>query len=296
MEYIAAKTIVTRNKTTAWFGCEYNMNIYKGCCHGCIYCDSRSECYGVENFDQVRVKENALEIIGKDLRHKVKTGIVATGSMSDPYNPFEKELQLTRHGLELLDAYGFGAAVATKSDLILRDIDIFKQIQQHSPVLCKITITSGNDTLSQKLEPGAPVSSKRFETVQALSAEGVFTGILLMPVLPFIQDSEENILSIITRAAECGARFIYPMFGVTLRQNQRIWFLKQLDDLFPGKGLKEKYIKNYGNSYVCNSPRAKQLWKLFTKECDARGLLYKMQDIIAAYKQGYGMQQLRLFE
>ena len=123
MEYISAKTIVTKTKDSRWFGIDYNMNIYKGCCHGCIYCDSRSDCYQIEDFDRVRAKKDALRIIRDDLRRKVKTGVVGTGAMSDPYNPFEKELTLTRHALELVDAYGFGMAIATKSDLMVRDMD-----------------------------------------------------------------------------------------------------------------------------------------------------------------------------
>lgn len=138
---IPARSIVIKNKSTAWFGTRYTMNIYRGCSHGCIYCDSRSECYGVQDFDTVRVKSDALAVIRNDLRSRTQSGVVATGSMSDPYNPFEKELQLTRHALELLDAYGFGAAVATKGTLITRDADILREITSHSPVLCKITVT-----------------------------------------------------------------------------------------------------------------------------------------------------------
>ena len=124
MEYVPAKHLVLRNKSTEWFGTDHTMNIYKGCCHGCIYCDSRSDCYRVEDFDRVRAKENALAIIRDDLRRKVKPGIIGTGSMSDPYNPFEEELELSRHALELIDAYRFGVGIATKSDLIVRDIDL----------------------------------------------------------------------------------------------------------------------------------------------------------------------------
>ena len=126
MEYIPAKQILSRNRSTAWFGTDYTMNLYRGCCHGCIYCDSRSACYGIEDFGRVRAKENALALLRDELRRKVRPGIVGMGSMSDPYNPFEGELQLTRHALELLDAYGFGAAIATKGDGITRDIDVLR--------------------------------------------------------------------------------------------------------------------------------------------------------------------------
>lgn len=154
MEYIPAKTIVTKVKAPAnWFGIDYNMNIYKGCSHGCIYCDSRSDCYGVEHFDKVRAKENALKIIRDDLRRKTRSGVVGTGAMSDPYNPFERELELTRHGLELCDAFEFGAAIATKSSLLERDIDILQGIAEHSPVILKITVTTADDELAAKIEP-----------------------------------------------------------------------------------------------------------------------------------------------
>lgn len=222
-------------QTGAWFGTDYNMNIYRGCCHGCIYCDSRSECYHIDRFDTVRAKENTLQIIRDDLQHKAKTGVVGTGAMSDPYNPFEEKELLTRHALELLDAFGFGAAIATKSDLIIRDLDVLKGIQEHSPVLCKVTVTTLDDRLASKIEPHAPSSSRRLNAVERLAGAGIFTGILLMPVLPFLEDNEENILGIVRRAAECGARFIYPAFGVTLRQNQREYFLEKLEEAFPGK-------------------------------------------------------------
>lgn len=295
MELIPAKTIVIRNKTTSWFGADYNMNIYKGCCHGCIYCDSRSECYHVDDFDRVRAKANALELIRNDLRSKVKTGVIATGAMSDPYNPFEKELLLTRHALELIYAYGFGVAIDTKSDLITRDIDILKEIQADSPVIAKITVTSADDALCKKIEPNAPASSKRFEAIRRLSEAGIFTGVLLMPVLPFLEDNEDNILAIVRQAHRNGARFIYPGFGVTLRQNQRDWYYKKLSEQFPNSGLKEKYIRLYGDSYQCSSPDARTLWQILKAECDRLGLLYKMQDIVSAYQQRYVNSQLSLF-
>jgi len=291
---VPAKTIVTRTKSTEWFGSEYNMNIYRGCSHGCIYCDSRSACYGDDNFETVKVKENALALINNDLRRKVKTGIVATGAMSDPYNPLEKELLLTRHALELLSAYQFGVAIATKSDLITRDIDILSEIRANAPVLCKLTVTTFDDALAQKIEPYAPSSTRRFAALEALSRADIFAGILLMPVLPFLEDSLQNIESIVNRAAESGARFIYPAFGVTLRQNQRDWYLDALERLFPGEDLKARYVRRYGNSYECRCPEAAALWRHFTALCDQRGILYNMKDIIRSYCQPY-QQQLSLF-
>lgn len=290
MEYIPAKTIVTRTKSTAWFGTDYNMNIYRGCCHGCIYCDSRSDCYRVENFDDVKAKENALEIIRNDLRRKVQKGVVGTGSMSDPYNPFEKQMRLTRNALELINAYGFGIAIATKSDLMLRDIDILSDIKQHSPVILKITVTTADDEMCRKIEPNVAVSSQRFAMIKQLSETGLFAGVLLMPVLPFLEDTEENILEVVRKAHESGAKFIYAGFGVTLRDNQREHFYGKLDELYPD--LKHKYIKQYGNRYSCGSPKAKQLWSVFTAECGRLGLLYNMKDIVRLYKTGYEYSQI----
>ena len=291
---IPAKTIITRTKDESWFGTRYNMNIYKGCCHGCIYCDSRSSCYQIENFDEVRVKANALALIRDELRRKAQKGIIGTGSMSDPYNPFEKKAQLTRRALELISAYDFGVAIATKSNLIKRDIDILKEIKQNAPVIAKITVTGTDDSLAKKVEPYVCSSSERFEAVRALTEAGIFTGILMMPVLPFIEDNAENIYQIVKQAHENGAKFIYPAIGMTLRQNQREYFYQQLDREFPG--VKEKYISYYGQNYMCTSPNVKQLWKLFSTECEARGIVYKMQDIIRIAKKGYGSSQLSLFE
>ncbi len=295
MKLIPAKTIISGYAANnSWFGTNYNMNIYKGCCHGCIYCDSRSECYHVENFDEVRAKENALVIIERELKSKRRTGVVGTGAMSDPYNPFEKEYRLTRGALSLINNYRFGAAIATKSNLVTRDIDILKEIQLHSPVLIKITITTWDDELCKKIEPNVAVSSERFAAIRELSGQGIFAGILLMPVLPFLEDNEDNIRGIIHLAHENGAKFIYPAFGVTLRQNQREWYFKKLDEQFPA--LKNKYIQQYGYAYECRSPKAKELWRLFRKECDSCGMLYRMEDIINAYKDGYGDTQLSLFD
>lgn len=296
MEYIKAKTIVTKNKSTVWFGTDYTMNIYKGCCHGCIYCDSRSDCYRIDDFDKVRVKENALEIIRNDLRRKVMTGVVGTGAMSDPYNPFEKKLNLTGNALQLINAFEFGVAIATKSDLITRDIDILECIVRHSPVICKITITTYDDVLASQLEPYAPSSSRRFEAIRKLSEANIFSGILLMPVLPFIEDNSNNIISIVKRAAECGAKFIYPAFGMTLRENQRLYYFDKLNELYPDSDYVVKYINKFGNSYQCTSPNAKKLWYEFKNLCEKYSILYDMKSIINGYKRKYKSSQLSIFD
>ncbi|MTK14166.1 MAG: radical SAM protein [Clostridiaceae bacterium] len=297
MDYIPAKTIISQYaKENSWFGINYNMNIYKGCCHGCIYCDSRSECYGIENFDRVRAKENSTQLIRKELKGKRRTGVVGTGAMSDPYNPFEKDLMLTRNALEQINAFNFGIAIATKSNLITRDIDILKKIKEHSPVLVKITITTFNDELCKKIEPNVCVSSERFKAIKKLSDNGIFTGVLLMPILPFINDNEVNIINIVRKASECGAKFIlaYGM-ELTLRQNQRDYFYDKVTELFPNSNLAKRYNTTFGNSYECSSSNSKRLWKVFKDECERLGILYKMQDIVAAYKQGYYSKQISWF-
>ena len=294
MDYIPAKTIVTQVKKHNWFGIDYNMNIYRGCSHGCIYCDSRSLCYKIENFDTIRAKQDALRIIRDDLLKKRKRGVVCTGAMSDPYNPLEEKHKLTRSALELLNAYRFGVAISTKSQLVCRDKNILLDIQAHSPVLVKITITTGDDNLCKIVEPNAPLSSSRFSAIKTLTDNGVYAGVLMMPLLPFIEDTEENIVNIIHNAKENGARFIYPAIGMTLRAGNREYFYEKLDKHFPG--IKEKYIKKYGERYNCTAPRVRRLWNIFTSECKRLDLRYEMKDIIIDYKRGYTAKQLNLFE
>lgn len=287
---VLAKTLLTRTKNNAWFATDYNMNIYRGCSHACIYCDSRSDCYGITDFEQVRAKENAIALLADNLRRKKLKGVIGTGAMSDPYNPCEEKHQLTRQALEQIKQCGFGVAIATKSDLVTRDTELLAAIQRQMPVLVKITITCADDGLAKIIEPGAAPSSQRFAAIRALSDAGVYCGILLMPVLPFINDTTENIESIVRLAAANGARFIYPAFGVTLRDRQALYFYEKLEAHFPG--VKEKYLATFGNRYSCASPNARALWTAFKKSCDHHALLYRMPDIITSYKLEHGSQQL----
>lgn len=297
MKYIEAKSIISSyTENNHWFGMNYNMNIYKGCPHGCIYCDSRSDCYGVENFDSVRAKKDSTIVIRKDLKSKRKKGVIGTGAMSDPYNIFEKKYEYMREALKLVDEFGFGIGIATKSPLIIRDIDILQKIQTHSPVLIKITITTYEDDLCRLIEPNVSPSSKRFEAIKKLSDAGIYTGILLMPILPFINDNENNIKKIVRKAHESGARFIFAYgMGLTLRGNQRDYYYKQLLGIFPNRRLVEQYIDTYGNRYECPSPKSKYLWNIFTKECEKYSILYMMDDIIEDYKKGYYEEQIGWF-
>lgn len=294
MEYMKVKTILSRTKDTGWFGTSYNMNLYRGCTHGCIYCDSRSECYQNPDFGTIYAKQDALKILRDELRRKVRPGVVGTGSMSDPYNPREKDLLLSAHSLELLNAFEFGVAIATKSDLICRDIPVLQDIAKHSPVICKLTITCADDDTARKLEPYAPPSSRRFDALEKLCGAGLFSGILLMPLLPYINDTEENIRTIVTRARDCGARFIYPSFGVTQRAGQREYFHNALERLYPG--MAARYMKRYGMDYHCAVPHAGTLYRNFAALCDEYGLLYKMPDIISASTQPYSSIQLSFFQ
>lgn len=284
MEFIKAKNILSKVKYgDMWYGTLYNLNLYKGCSHGCIYCDSRSSCYNIDNFDMVRGKENALYILEKELSKKKEIGVIGIGAMSDTYNPLEKKYEQTRSALKLISKYGFGVSIDTKSDLILRDIDLLKEINEKNNVIIKFTITTPNDELSRKIEPNVCVSSKRFEAVKKLSDAGIFVGIMMNPVLPFITDKEEDIKELVRLASKAGAKFIHTYMGMTLRDNQKNYYYEKLDKYFIG--LKEKYIKTYKDNYNCMASNYKTLYKVFTDECKKYGILYNMKDIIKAYKK-----------
>ena len=296
MDYIPAKHILIRSKSTAWFGTDHTVNLYRGCCHGCLYCDSRSDCYRNPDFDRVTAKADALRILRDELARKVRPAFIGMGAMSDPYNPFEEELLLTRHALELIDAYDCGVSVDTKSDLIVRDIDLYQSIQAHSPVICKLTVTTVDEDLAAKVEPRAPSPARRLAAVRSLAQAGLFCGVLLMPVLPFLEDRHEQVLAVVDRSADAGAKFIYPGFGVTMRQGQREYFLRELDRAFPGEHLSRRYLARYGDRYRCPSPRARELWEVFAARCRERGLLYQMPHIVSAATRGYGDRQLTFFD
>lgn len=295
MEFIKTKTILNKvNDGSFWFGIDYNMNLYKGCSHGCIYCDSRSQCYHVDDFDRVRSKENALQILETELMRKRNKGVIGIGAMSDTYNPYEAKYKITRKALKLIEKYDFGVSIDTKSDLILRDIDILKKINKKNNVIIKLTITTPHDDLSKIIEPNVCQSAKRFAAIKQLSDHGLFVGILMMPVLPFISDKEEDIIDFVKCAHQSGAKFIYTYLGVTLRENQRTYYYQKLDQNF--KGLKKKYEQFYGMKYQCFVPEHKRLFEIFKKECQKYNILYDMNDIIKAYKkERKSNEQLSLF-
>lgn len=283
MELIKTKTIMSKVKYGSdWYGIDYNMNLYRGCSHGCIYCDSRSECYHIDNFDVPKGKENAISILENELK-KYERGVVGIGSMSDTYNPQELKYEQTRSALKLISKYNFGVSIDTKSDLILRDLDLLKEINEKNNVIIKFTITTADDKLSKIIEPNVCESSKRFAAIKTLTDNGIYTGIMMNPVLPFITDSEENIKELVKKAHESGAKFIHTYMGMTLRDRQRDYYYKKLDERFPT--IKNKYINYYKNNYNCMTPDYKKLYKVFKEECDKYGILYNMKDIINAYKK-----------
>lgn len=292
MELIDARTIVATNKglNQNYLAAEYNMNLYHGCPHGCIYCYARGAYWGIKEFDRVRAKKDALKIVRDDLQRKVKPGIVSTGGMSDPYNPEEAEHKLTRNCLELLNAFEFGICVLTKSALVTRDIDVFQDIREHSPVNVSVSITCAEDELSGKLEPGAPSSSRRFQAIEELSNNGIIAGVLLDPVMPYLTDTEENIREIVRRAKAHGARYVYASMSVTMEGVQREYFYEKAETVCPG--IAARYRKSFDQRYRCHSPKGKKLYAAYQEECDKQGLLSDMRAVNQLIRAGYSLSSL----
>ncbi len=287
---IHTKTLLSPVKPGSdnWFGLRYNLNLYRGCQHGCIYCDSRSKCYGIKNFSDIEVKGNALELLEKEIQSKREKGTIGFGSMNDPYMPLEKERKLTRKALQIISKHRFPVHLITKSTLVTRDIDLLQEISRVYAAV-SITITTVDDMLSQKIEPGAPVSSKRFEAIKTLSERGIYCGIPLIPVLPYLTDQPRNIKEMVNRAKETGAKYVLGAMGMTLREGQREYFYHQLDNKFPG--ISEKYIQSYGLKYSCNTPGHDLLHKVFDNACHALSMPQHME----FYKPGKP-EQLSLFK
>ncbi len=287
---IKAKTLVSRvSEIDSIFGLDYNLNLYRGCQHRCIYCDSRSQCYGVENFDRdVLITVNAIDLLKEELSRKRKKGIIGTGSMNDPYMPLEEQVKLTRRTLETIAEYGFGVHVITKSDLVVRDIDVLQKISRVSAAV-SLTITTIDDDLSKIVEPRAPPSSARFRAVQRLSAAGVETRVALMPTLPFIEDSWANVSAIIEESHRCGAKVIIPWFGMSMRDRQRVYFYARLDESFPG--LRKRYEATYREDYTCPSPQATDLYHCTQELCTRLGIAMQVKPLLAPTAE-----ELRLFD
>ena len=255
------------------------INLYRGCQHGCIYCDSRSDCYQMNHqFEDIEVKENALKLLEDSLSRKRKSCMIGTGSMSDPYMPLEKNLLFTRRALELIDRYGFGVTMITKSNLVLRDLDLLRSINDHTKCIVQMTMTTYDEVLCRKLEPGVCSTKVRFEALKVLHDAGIPTVVWLSPILPFLNDTMENLNGILDYCENAGVHGVICFgMGVTLRSGSREYFYQQLDRNFPG--VKEKYIHCYGNSYLLDSPNSKELMQQFHTRCETAGILHDNEQI-----------------
>ncbi len=274
------------------------MNLYRGCRHGCIYCDSRSACYRMEHpFEDIEVKQNALILLEDALRRKRRPCMIATGSMSDPYTPPEEELRYTRRALELILQYGFGMTLLTKSGLVLRDLDLLQRINSQTKCVVQMTLTTWEESLCRILEPNVSTTTERFAALMKLKEAGIPTVVWLCPILPFLNDTAENINRLLDCCEQAGVRGIVQFgMGVTLRQGNREYFYRQLDRHFPG--LKERYIRTYGNAYVLESPNSRDLLELLHRRCRDAGILHDNPSVFR-YLQEMEIkqpQQMSLFE
>lgn len=275
------------------------MNLFRGCTHGCIYCDARSACYRMDHdFDDVEVKINAPELLESELRRKRKRCMIGTGAMSDPYIPFEPTLNLTRRVMEIVYEQGFGMTVQTKSDLILRDLDLIRKINDRAKFVVQTTLTTADEALCKKVEPNVATTAARVKMLKIMRDNGIPTVVWLSPILPFINDTAENIDAILDYCVDAGVYGIICFgMGMTLREGNREYFYAKLDELF--KGVKAKYIRAYGNSYEVPSPDSRALTELFDRRCDDAGILRdnnKIFKYLHEYPSGDKFEQLSFFE
>ena len=270
MHFVKAKGIVGTNN---------GMNIYRGCQHGCIYCDARSSCYQMNHvFEDIEVKENAIELLEATLRSRRKPCVIGTGAMTDPYMPLEGKLQMTRRSMEVIEKQGFGATVLTKSDLVLRDLDLFQRINAKAKAVVQISLTCMDEKLSKLIEPNVCPTSRRIEVLREFQKAEVPTVVWLCPILPFLTDTEENLRGILNACRETGVKgIIWFGPGVTLREGDREYVYANLDRKFPG--LKEEYIRRYGNAYEVNSPNGAYLNRLFHDACERYGIMHNNDEI-----------------
>ncbi len=290
MHFVTAKGILSSQN---------GMNLYRGCSHGCIYCDSRSRCYHMEHaFEDIEIKENAIELLEHALRRKRQKCMIGTGSMTDPYIPLEMELQHVRKALSLIDRYGFGFTVITKSDRILRDLDLLRKINEKTKCVVQMTLTTCDEELCRKIEPHVSTTGERFEVLKKLRDAGIPTVVWLSPILPFINDTAENITGILEMCAEAGVYGVLRFgMGLTLREGNREYFYKQLDRLFPG--LKEKYIRTYGNQYEIASPDNRRLMRLFHQKCEESGIVHDNDEVfryLQEFEEKDAGRQMSLWE
>ena len=290
MHYVKAKGILSQHN---------GMNLYRGCTHGCIYCDSRSKCYQMgHDFEDIEVKENALELLEDALRRKRKPCMIGTGSMSDPYIPLEIKTEHTRRALLLIEKYGFGVALQTKSARVLRDLDVLRRINEKTKAVVQMTLTTADDNLCRIIEPNVSTTSERAEALKALHDNGIPTIVWLSPILPYINDTPENIGAVLEMCRDAGVKGIICFgMGLTLREGNREYFYSKLDEHFPG--LKERYMKQFGYSYEVGSPRNARLMKLFHDFCRKNGMLHNNDEIFAylsRFEEKPEYTQLSLFD
>ena len=272
MHFVQAKSLISSKN---------GMNLYRGCTHGCIYCDSRSKIYNMNHdFEDIEVKQNSLELLKKALKSKKEKCMIGTGSMTDPYIPLESKLEFVRNSLKLIYRYGFGFTCITKSDLILRDLDLLKKINEKAKTVVQITLTPADEDLCRKIEPNVCTTKRRVEVLKKLNDADIPTVVWLTPFLPYINDSEENINELLDYCIETNVKGIICFnIGLTLRDGNRQYFYKKLDESFPG--LKNRYIEKYGSSYVLESENNKELMDLFYKRTAKNNILNKPDDVFS---------------
>ena len=261
------------------------MNLYRGCTHGCIYCDSRSTCYQINHdFEDIEVKQNAPQLLEDALRRKRNKCMISTGAMCDPYMHCEEELGLTRRCLEIIDRYGFGLAIQTKSCRILRDLPLLKRINERSKCVVQMTLTTFDENLCRIVEPNVSTTRERYEALKVFQKEGIPTVVWLAPILPFINDTQENLHGILDDCFDAGVKGIICFgMGLTLREGDREYYYQALDRHFPG--VKQQYIRRYGLDYECPSPNAQELWKTFDEQCSVRGVMHRPEEIFGYLRQ-----------
>lgn len=278
---------------------ENGMNIYRGCTHGCIYCDARSSCYQMNHqFEDIEVKINAPELLEKALKSKRKKCMIGTGAMSDPYLHIEENLGLTRKCLEIIDYYGFGLSIQTKSDRILRDLDLLKSIHKKSKCVVQMTMTTYDEELCKIIEPHVCTTKRRAEVLNIMKEEGIPTICWLTPILPYINDTEENIEGILDYCIEAKVYgILYFDVGMTLRDGDRQYYYRKLDEHFPG--LKNTYIKKFGSAYQVPSPKRKQLNELIKQQCSKNNIVCNTNQLFEymhLYEDKQAGEQLSLFD
>lgn len=290
MHYVTAKGILSAKN---------GMNLYRGCSHGCIYCDSRSNCYNMKHdFEDIEVKENAIDLLENALKRKRKKCMIGTGSMTDPYIPLELEIGNVRKALSLIYEYGYGFTVITKSNRIMRDIDLLEKINQKTKCVVQMTLTTYDEELCRKIEPNVSTTAERFEVLKQMRDAGIPTVVWLTPILPFINDTEENILGILNMCIEAKVYGIICFgMGLTLRDGNREYFYKQLDRINPR--LKEIYIQRYGNQYMLDSPNNAHLIHIFHKKCEEHVIVHNNEQIFSylhSFEEKNTNQQLSLWD